>query len=62
MKYLVASVAKYHRPGYIFSHHTSKKQAKIKAKRMAKKHKNKFSVGIFGYTKDKYYGLLNSYD
>lgn len=62
MKYVVASVGKNHRPLKVFSRHTNKTIANEKAIEIAKKHGDKFSVGVFGYTKDKFYGLLKSYD
>lgn len=59
-KYIVASIGKYHRPIWIFSHHTSARGADTKARKIAKKHKNLW-IGVFGYSEDKFYGLLKTY-
>ena len=59
-KYLVASVGKYHRPARIFSHHTSPRGADKKAYDLSKKYPN-MTIGVFGYSELKYYGLLKAY-
>lgn len=58
--YVVAEIDEYHRPSKIFGRTRSKKLAFLKAKEFAKKYKT--NVGVFEYTKYKYYGMIKGFD
>ena len=54
--FLVATIGKYHRPSKIISNTRSKR----KALEIAKKYSEKYGIpiGIWEYTKSKWYGLI----
>jgi len=59
--WIVASVGKYHKPNRVYSRHRKKELARESAIKISKKLGYRKVIGIFEITKDRYYGLYESY-